>query len=65
MEPKYIQILIEKYLNGLATPEEIRLVEEFYASFETEPGLTSQLDQSDVDESIKRGFSSIMSALNK
>lgn len=65
METQNIQILIEKYLNGLASPEETRLVDEFYASFENEPGLTDQLDKEEVERSITRGFSSIMAVLNK
>lgn len=65
METQNIQILIEKYLNGLASPEEIRLVDEFYASFESEPGLTEQLDKEELDRSITNGFSSLMAVLNK
>lgn len=65
METQNIQILIEKYLNGLASPEEIRLVDEFYASFENEPGLTEQLDKEELDRSITNGFSSLMAVLNK
>jgi hypothetical protein len=58
-----IQILIDKYLAGQSSPEEDKLVEEFYASFEKKQGLTEQLDRDDIEASVKHGFQSIKKAL--
>ena len=64
METQNIQILIEKYLSDQVSPEEKQLVDDFYASFEANKGLTEQLDKEDLEVSRKQGFSSVLKALN-
>lgn len=59
----HIQLLIDKYLSGQASEEEIKLVEEWYASFEDAPGLVQQLEQKAVEEARANSFRSVLGRL--
>lgn len=62
-EDYHIQLLIDKYLSGQASEEEIKLVEEWYASFESAPGLVQQLDEKEVEEARTNSFRSVLDRL--
>jgi len=52
ISPDWIQI-IEKYLSGDATKEEVDAVDAWYQAFEEQPGLTDNLTNQEIDMAIK------------
>jgi len=42
--------LVEKYLNGSASPEEIEAVENYYAAFSDDPDVTDSLNEDEISE---------------
>lgn len=56
MEHNQIKILIDRYLSGQATEEEIAIVENWYASFDRAPGLLQLLDPGEVQQAKACGF---------
>jgi len=42
--------LVEKYLNGSASPEEIEAVENYYATFSDDPDVTDSLNEDEISE---------------
>ena len=57
-------VLVEKYLTGQASEEECRLVDEWYASFDKNPGLLDQSDKEEVELAGKKSFLSLRKKLN-
>ena len=45
-----IDILIEKYLNGQATEEERRQLDDWYQSFDATSSLSEQMSQQDMEK---------------
>jgi ferric-dicitrate binding protein FerR (iron transport regulator) len=65
MEPSEIKRLIEKYLDGKATPEEEQTLEEWYASYDSMPGITDGLDGESKTAVPRKMFSAIIASLNE
>jgi hypothetical protein len=63
MKSEELQVLLDKYLTEQASEEEIKLVDEWYQSFETNEGITGQLGENELQKSISAGFASIRAAL--
>lgn len=57
-------VLVEKYLAGQASEEERRLVDDWYDSFEKNPGLTDQMDKEGVELASKKSFLALCKKLN-
>lgn len=49
-------VLVEKYLNGQASTEEKKLVDDWYDSFEKNPGLLDLSDKEGVELAKKKSF---------
>jgi len=64
MDYSEIQVLIEKYLNGQATESEKKLVDAWYDSFESTPGLTSELGQELISNLQAKGLSTLFHKLD-
>jgi hypothetical protein len=56
--------LIDKYLNGEASESEQELVDSWYLSFESKPGLTEQLSPAAAAKAMAEGFASLCSKLD-
>jgi hypothetical protein len=64
MEYSEIQVLIEKYLNGQANESEKKLVDAWYDSFESSPGLTSELSQELISDMQAKTFVTLLHKLD-
>ncbi len=56
--------LIDKYLNGDASETEKELVDNWYLTFESKPGLTEQLSPEETGKAMAASFASIAGKLN-
>ena len=59
-----MKVLIEKYLNGQANESEKKLVDAWYDSFESTPGLTSELSQELISDLQAKNFVTLLHKLN-
>lgn len=64
MEQNQIKILIDRYLSGQATEEEVAVVEKWYASFDSAPGWLQQLDPGEVQQARACGFQALRRRLD-
>lgn len=64
MEYSEMKVLIEKYLNGQANESEKKLVDAWYDSFESTPGLTSELSQELISDLQAKNFVTLLHKLN-
>lgn len=64
MKNSDLLILVEKYLHGQASEEERKLVDDWYASFEKNPGLLNLLDKEGVELAKKKSFLALRKKLN-
>ena len=58
-----IEMLIDKYLNGTATEEEIKTVDDWYAAFEINQGIRDQFDSKQLHKSLQNNWNIISKAL--
>jgi hypothetical protein len=58
-----IELMIEKYLNGTASEEEIKLVNDWYASFEINPGIQEKYEARQLHKSLQHNWNIIKKAL--
>lgn len=63
MECNEIQILIDKYLCGLATEAERKLVDAWYDSFNETPGFTQQLSEEEHEAYKKESYTLLIEKL--
>jgi hypothetical protein len=63
MEKDEMHTLINKYLDGEASPAEAVLVEEWYQSFEKNSALTEQMNEEERKQAMHAGFLSVKAAL--
>lgn len=64
MKNSDLLVLVEKYLNGQASEEERKLVDDWYASFEQNPGLLDLLDKEGVELAKKKSFLALRKKLD-
>lgn len=57
-------VLVEKYLAGQASEAERQLVDDWYDSFEKNPGLKDHLDKEEMELAMKRNFLAVRKQLN-
>lgn len=65
MEEDKIEIMIEKYLVGEASVEEIKQLDAWLDTFDTNPSLTSSLSSQKLKSLSNKMFSVITGALDK
>lgn len=63
MKSEEIIILLDRYLTEQASEEEVKLVEEWYQSFETNTGITAQMNEVEKETSMTESFNRIKNAL--
>jgi hypothetical protein len=63
MQDGDIKKLIDKYLNGTATPEEAKLVDDWYASFEDHQGFTGQSNTVELEKMVTESFDAVLTSL--
>jgi hypothetical protein len=63
MKSEEIDRLLDKYLAEQASEEEIMLVEAWYESFETRPGIVEQMHKEEKEQSMNEGFMRIKKGL--
>ena len=63
MKSEEIHILLDKYLADQASEEEMKLVEEWYQSFESNQGIVEQLNEREKEKSMTESFNRIRNAL--
>lgn len=65
MEAEKLHILIERFLDGNASSEENQMIEKWYQSFELKRGLTEQLSEEELINSLSEGFASILKVIRQ
>ena len=65
MKQEEVTRKIQKYVTGKASAAEVKFVDDWYESFETEPGLTDGLSDVEKEAMMKEQFSSLLEALQK
>ncbi len=63
MKEDKISGCLEKYLKNQASAEEVKLVDEWYQSFSTKPGLTEQLSEAEQEQALSTSFAFLRRAL--
>ena len=58
-----MELLIEKYLNGTASEEEIKMVDDWYASFEINPGIREKYETRQLHKSLQHNLNIIKKTL--
>lgn len=58
-----LTILIDKYLRGEATKSERELVDDWYRSFDSNPGLTEQLNTGEMAKAMRDSFAELSQKL--
>lgn len=64
MKNSDLPILVERYLNGQASEEERKLVDEWYASFDKNPGMLDRVEKKGVERAKKKSFLALRKKLN-
>lgn len=59
-----LEILIDKYLNGTATEAEIKIVDDWYHSFDNNQGFSDNLSQKEIQVFLKSAYSSLEKKLD-
>lgn len=55
--------LIVKFLDGVATEQESKVVNDWYASFDTKQGLTEQMTEEEIQAAVNQSFASFKSSV--
>lgn len=55
--------LIVKFLDGVATEQESKVVNDWYASFETRQGLTEQMSEEEIQAAVYQSFESFKTSV--
>jgi hypothetical protein len=63
MKSEEVDRILDKYLAEQASVEEVKLVEAWYESFETNPGIVEQLSKEEIEQSMNKGFMRIKKGL--
>ncbi|HYH14336.1 MAG TPA: hypothetical protein VD794_03895 [Flavisolibacter sp.] len=63
MKSEEISILLERYLTHQASEEEMKLVNAWYQSFDTNEGITGQMKEAEIEISMTESFNRIKNAL--
>ena len=63
MKQEDVTRYIQRYVTGKASDTEIKMVDEWYDSFEAQPGLTDVLDEAEMASLMEEQFSSLLETL--